>query len=552
MREKIYQAISKATKKSGFPKIAFSVEIPQPDFGDWSTNVAFLLSQKLRKDPLEVAGIIVKNLPKELLLNFEKIEIKGRGFINFHLSEEKLKAGVNQTVAGHFGTDIGKNKTVIVDYSAPNIAKSFGVGHLRSTVLGQATYNFHKFLGYKVIGDNHLGDWGTQFGRLIVAMEKWGQNVMKSENPVEEMQKLYVKFHQEAEKHPELEDEARECFKKLEEGDKEIRKIWEEVVNLSLKEFERIYKILGIKFDLQLGESFYEPMLKDLIKDLMAKKIAKESEGALIIEFKNGLPPALLRKSDGSTLYFTRDLAALKYRLEKYHPAKIIYHVGLDQVLHFRQLFAVAKMLGWDKKVKLLYAGHGLIRTKEGKLSTRAGRQIILEDLIKEAIKRAAKLNKEKKIARAVGVGAIKYNDLSQNRTTDIVFDFEKMLNLEGESGPYLQYTYARIQGLFRKSRFKIYDLRFKNFKTEKEKAIARSLIHFPEIVEEAAEKILPNILTAFLYNLASSFNEHYAKTRLIVKGKKETENHLALAKACGLILKSGLELLGIEALEEI
>jgi arginyl-tRNA synthetase len=571
MEEKIKEILKNSARQL-FPKIKiseFQVEHPEKkEFGDYSTNLAFLIAKELKKKPGEIANEIAKFIQKEKI--FEKVEVKEPGFINFFLSLnflfEELRKILKEKENYGKGKS-GKGKTVIIDYSSPNIAKPFGIGHLRSTIIGQALYNIYKFFSYKVIGDNHLGDWGTQFGKLIFAIKNWGKKKVEDYS-IEELEELYVKFHKEAEKNPQLEEEGRKWFKKLENGDKEARRIWKTLVKISLKEFERIYKLLGIKFDLSLGESFYEPMTKEMIEELKKKKIAKESQGALIVEFpKNEFPPVIVQKSDGTTTYFTRDLATIKYRLKRWNPDLIIYEVGADQKLHFQQLFKTVEILGWAKKTKFVHVAHGLYRTKTGKFSTRKGETVHLEDVLKEAIERAKEIieksgtsrglkeREKEKISKIVGIGAVKYNDLSQHPSKDIIFDWEKVLNLKGNSAPYLQYTFVRCQSVLRKAK----KLQIANFKLQIEKLkkeeidILREIYKFPEIVEEAAEKFSPNLICNFIFDLAKKYNLFYDLYSILKAEDEEIKNfRLILTKSVAQIIKNSLSLLGIQTPEKM
>jgi arginyl-tRNA synthetase len=568
MREKIRKILKNSVRKL-FPKIKipeFQVEHPEKkEFGDYSTNLAFLIAKELKKKPNEISNQIAKSVEKEKI--FEKVKVKEPGFINFFLSLDFLFKELKRILKEkeNYGkSKIGKGKTVIIDYSSPNIAKPFGIGHLRSTIIGQALYNIYKFLGYKVIGDNHLGDWGTQFGKLIFAIKNWGKKKVKYYS-IEELEELYVKFHKEVEKNPQLEEEGRKWFKKLEEGDREAKRIWKILVKISLKEFERIYELLGVKFDFALGESFYEPMTKEIIEELKEKKIAKESQGALIIEFpKNEFPPVIVQKSDGTTTYFTRDLATIKYRLKKWNPDLIIYEVGADQKLHFQQLFKTVEILGWARKTKFVHVAHGLYRTKTGKFSTRKGETVHLEDVLKEATERAKEIieksetsrglteREKERVARIVGIGAVKYNDLSQHSSKDIIFDWEKVLNLKGNSAPYLQYTFVRCQSVLRKAGSWKKEVGSRELKIEKLKKeeidILREIYKFPEIIQEAAEKFSPNLICNFVFDLAKKYNLFYDLYPILKAEDKETKNfRLILTKAVSHIIKNSLSLLGID-----
>lgn len=572
MKEKISKLIEKSIKnlqkkdKLPFFKIPqIKIELKkEKEYGDFSTPLPLVLGKVLKKDPLKIANLIAKTISQKLPSYLEKIEVKEPGFINFFLSQKFLFENLKKIIKEkeRYGkSKIGKGKTVIVDYSSPNIAKKFGIGHLRSTIIGQAIYNLYKFLGFKVIGDNHIGDWGTQFGEIIFQIKR--KNLDPKKLTVEEMEKLYVEFHKEAEKNPEIIENGKQWFKKLEKGDKEARRIWKICVKKSLKEFEKIYKMLGIKIDFTLGESFYEPMLKGIIEELKRKKIAKESQGAQIVEFEN-LPPAILVKSDGTTTYFTRDLATIKYRLKRWKPNLIIYEVGSEQKLHFQQLFRTVKLLNWTKKTKFVHVAHGLYRLKGGKFSTRKGKTVHLEEVLKEAIERAKRIveksktspnltKKEKeKIAKIVGIGAIKYNDLKQHPSKDIIFDWEKILNLKGNSAPYLQYTYVRAKSVFRKA--KKFKFCFQNPELkETELEILRDFVKFPDILKEAAFRFSPNLLCDFLFELAKKFNFFY-DTLPVLKAKSEKIRNfrLTLTLAVSFLIKNSLNILGISVPERM
>ncbi len=543
----------------------FSVEIPEEKtYGDYATNAALILAKKQGKSPILIAEEIKSKIKTDL---FEKIEVIN-GFINFFLKPEFLQKQVKEALKQdkNFGKqDIGRKKTVIIDYSSPNIAKPMHVGHLRSTIIGQALYNIYKFLGYKVIGDNHLGDWGTQFGIMIAACKKYQTNLKNIS--ISTMLDIYVRFNKEMEAQPELREVARQEFKKLEDGDKENRKIWKILKEESLKEFEKIYKILGVKFDWVLGESFYEGKMREIIKDALNRKIAiKNPDNSVVIPLeKFKLTDCLIQKSDGATLYETRDLATLKYRIKKYNPKKIekiLYVVGNEQTLHFEQLFKSAELLDYSPIEKLQHIKFGLVLDENHKkLATREGRFISADDLINKAIELAEKIIKKKnpklsekerkQAAQIIGVGALKYNDLSQNRQTNIVFNWGKMLSFEGNSGPYLQYSYVRLRSILRKAgNVKNFKLEF--LKEKEELEIIKELIKFPEIVQEAGEKFQINLLANYLYNLAGLINAFYEKFPVLKAEQGVKEARLVLIKAATIVLKNGLNLLGIEVLERM
>jgi len=495
-----------------------------------------------------IRGDIEIKEDKELIEKIEKIA----GFTNIFINKDKLIKETEKvgSVEWHKELEkVGNGKTMVIDYSAPNIAKSFGIGHLRSTNIGQAIYNIYQFLGWKCIGDNHLGDWGTQFGKLIVAIKKW------SEKPVEEMsienlETLYVKFHEEAEKDKALDIEAREWFSKLENKGIEATEIWQKCIDISMKEFDRIYALLGVKIDFAYGESFYLDKMEAVVKLMESKRIIKNSEGARIVEFEK-IPPAMVIKSNGTTTYFLRDMATVKYRMETWKPDLIIYEIGADQELHCRQIFETSKMLGWTPQ--FYNVAHGMIRWSEGKFSTRKGQTIHLSEVIEKAMEEARKIapeNDEAKI-KAVAIGAIKFNDLKQDPKKDIIFDWKKVMSMEGNSGPYLQYTYARCMSVLEKAGKQILKSKSQILKWEEEEmALLREFYKFEEKVIEAAERFSPAVLAEYLLILARKYNEFYAKFRII--GEKEEKQRLFLTERTAKVLKLGLDLLGIETVEKM
>lgn len=452
----------------------------------------------------------------------DRVEAVG-GFVNIWLKPEFLLETAELP-------QIGQGKTVVVEYSSPNIAKPFGIGHLRSTIIGQALFNIYRSLGYNTIGDNHLGDWGTQFGKLLFMIDRAKPKKLS----IDSLEKLYVEFHQ----HPEWEAEGQKWFKKLEDGDPDARKIWQECVDISLLEFDRVYKLLDVTIDNAYGESSYEGVMSEVVAD--AKKIAKVSEGATIIEIPGEKTPLMLLKSDGATTYATRDLATIKFRSLKWHPDLVLYEVGAEQALHFRQVFAVAKLLGYVSDVNsLIHIKHGLYLAPDGKkFSTRKGKTIKLDEVLQEAITKARN-------NQAVGIGAIKYFDLSHNTSSDIVFDWDTILAQEGNSGPYLQYTYARIHSVLAKATVKpaSHPIDF----SPEELSIIRFLYRYPEAVVETAMRFAPNLLCNFLYELCQRYNTFYNKHKIADHGFR-----LFLSKQVAEVLQSGLTLLGIAAPEHM
>lgn len=571
IKEKIIDAVKKA---SGINDVI--LDTPENEvFGDYTTNVALTEFAKFQspsskhqknfkfQNPRELAEDLVEKLKTEKKLSeiVGKVEIAGPGFINFWLKNDALVDTLKQIdiSKSDFGkTKKGNGKTVIIDYSSPNIAKPFGIGHLRSTIVGQSLYNLYKALGYEVVGDNHLGDWGTQFGKLIcmIEMEKL------QEFSIENLEKLYVEFHKKAENDPELEEKARECFRKLEAGDPETKAIWQKCVDISIKEFSKVYDLLGVKADFAFGESYYESEMKQMINDPSIRRyLIDGEEGAMVIDLTAyGIDtPLMFLKKDGATTYATRDLATLRFRIRKWDPDIIIYEVGAEQTLHFKQVFAAAKLMGVvQKDTKLVHTAHGLYLAPDGKkFSTRQGKTIKLEDVLDEAIKRARKLQKEdigdasaEISARQVGIGAIKYFDLMHSVQSNVIFDWEKIMNLEGNSGPYLQYTHARCTSVLAKvSNHKFQDpnkSQITNFDLKnEEKSVLRTLVHFSEIVENAAETFSPNLLCNYLYDLAQKYNHLYNSLKII--GSEAESFRLELTSGVRQVLKTGLEILGIE-----
>lgn len=534
-----------------------------PEHGNYASNFAMANFKKIKgfKSPLELAEKIKQEFSKKEYL--EKVSVLKPGFINFYLSEKALIKETSKilTKKSKYGSSkIGKKRKVIIDYSAPNIARPFGIGHLRSTIIGQAIYNIYEFLGYRAIGDNHLGDWGTQFGKLIYAIKTWSSPSKLSSMEVKDLVNLYIRFHEESEKDSSLDEQGRFWFKKLEDGDKEAKKIWKQCIKISWKEFNRIYDILGIKIDFAFGESFYLKMLPNLIKEAKKLGITKKSQGALVIETSKDIPPVLILKSDGASTYHTRDLATIKFRQKRFKPVhEMIYEVGEDQYLHFKQLFIVAPKFKWGKDVKYTHVAHGMITLPSGRMRTRKGETILLENVLKQTIELAEKTVKQnnpnlskkevKSIAKIVGIGAVKYNDLSQHYSKSIVFNWDKMLNLQGNSAPYLQYTYTRGKSILNKSKAKP---KISQIKNRKELNLVRELIIFPEIVEKAGKNYSPNLICNYLFKLAQTFNNFYESVPVLKANLEAQESRLALVKATTQVIENGLKLLGIEVPEKM
>ncbi|MFA6251069.1 MAG: arginine--tRNA ligase [Candidatus Paceibacterota bacterium] len=560
MKEEIEKIIQKVLKNLDINEVDFSVEHPDDNKnGDYSTNVAMVCAKSLKINLKELAEKIKNELEKNLPKEIKKVEIAGPGFINFYLLGEFFAESIKEILKEKedFGKNkIGKGKKILVEYSSPNIAKPFTIGHLRSTIIGDSVSKILEFSDYKVIRDNHLGDWGTQFGKMIVAIKKWG-NLDALENdpsPIKTLVDLYVKFHDEAEKNPELEDEGREWFSRLEKKDSEAVAIWQKCISYSMKEFHRIYERLDINdFDTINGESFYENKMGEVLEDIKNKNLGKESEGAFLIFFpdETKLNPLMITKKDGSSLYALRDLTTDKWRKKEYgDDIKIINEVGTEQSEYFKQIFEAEEMLGYFTKEQRIHLAHGLYRFKDGKMSTRKGNVIWLDDIINEAVSRASTINSD--VSEEVGIGAIKFNDLKRESKKDIIFDWEEIINLNGDSGPYLQYSYARAKSILEKAK----DENIKIETTVPEgwgtTEVEKLLNRFPEIVMRSAEDFAPQQIANYLINLARSFNTFYGNTKIVDKDDLTSPYKLAITEAFSIVIKNGLNLLGIKSPEKM
>ena len=521
---------------------------------------AFSLAKVERKAPQAIATDIVEKLDTT---GFEKVVATGP-YVNFFLDKDAISHQVLTDVIAkkdQYGQlNIGQGRNVTIDMSSPNIAKPFSVGHLRSTVIGDALANIHGKLGFNPIRINHLGDWGKQFGMLIVAYKLWGDKTAVEADPISELLKLYVRINAEAEEKPELDEEARQWFKKLEDGDQEALELWQWFRDESLVEFNRIYEKLDVHFDSFNGEAFYNDKMDEGIQILEEKGLLQESKGALIVDLERyNLPPALIRKTDGATLYITRDMATAMYRKRTYDFVKSIYVVGQEQINHFKQLKAVLKEMGFDWSDDMTHITFGLVTKDKKKLSTRKGNIILLEPTLDEAILRALSqieaknpnLENKEEVAHAVGVGAVKFFDLKTDRDNGYDFDLEAMVSFEGETGPYVQYAYARIQSILRKANF--VPSTENNYKLADAESweIIKHIQNFSTVVERAGDTFDPSLIAKYAINLAQAFNKYYAHTRILDESP-ERDSRLALAYATGVVLKEALRLLGVKAPEKM
>jgi len=534
---------------------------PDLNFGDYALP-CFSIARKLKKSPNDAAKQILSKLKKPMFL--EDIKVLGP-YLNFYVKKELFAKQVISDVLKkkkkYGNSSIGNGKTVIIDMSSPNIAKPFGIGHLRSTVIGNSVAKTLSFLGYKVITINYLGDWGTQFGKMMVAYKKWGSQIRLKKDPIAHLYDLYVRFHQEAEKNKKLEDNAREWFRKLEGGEKEAIDLWKTFKGHSLNKFNEIYKRLEIRFSLVQGESYYNDKMDKILILMKDKGILKESEGALIVDLESfNLPVALIQKADGANLYLTRDLAAAIDRKNRYKPAFLLYEVGSEQKLHFDQLKAILKLLGFKWADDILHIYHGLYKFPEGKISTRKGNIIFIEDILDKSVslvksiikKKNPKLAKKEKVAEIIGTSAVIFNDLINDRVRDIDFDWNKILDFEGETGPYVQYAHVRICSILKKAGIKPKNPDYGLLKENEEKELIQKISKFNDAVADSARQYKPHIIAKYVVDLAQSFNRFYQTCQCISKDKNLTEARIALLMAVKQVIENSMDLLGIKVLEEM
>lgn len=543
------------------------IEVPSnKEMGDYSFP-CFRLAKVLKKSP----QIIAEELKEKLIFENDeitKVEVVN-GYLNFFINNLQLVKEVFKEIdekkEKYGSSDMGKGKNVVVDYSSPNIAKPFHIGHLRSTVIGNSLYKTYKFLGYNCIGINHLGDYGTQFGKLIEGYKRWGSEYNIEENPIDELTKIYVRINNLCKEDESVLEECRSNFKKLEEKDEYCVKLWNKFRELSLKEFQRIYDLLDVHFDSLNGEAFYSDKMDEVIDILEKTGRLVESEGARVIELEEKkIPPCIIQKSNGSTTYATRDLAAILYRARNYDFDKALYLTSYEQILHFNQVFEVAKLLGLDEKYtnNLIHVPFGMIQLKSGKMSTREGNVVKLEDLLKESISRVKEIIEKKnpeledkeKIAETIGIGAVIFNDLYNSRMKDEIFDWDEMLNFNGETGPYLQYIYVRTISILKKAGYipELKDVDAQELNDEGAINIIKILYSFDDVIKQAAEKNEPYVIARYLINLAQAFSSYYNDHKIIVDDKKIQNSRLYITYGVNLVLKTGAMLLGMKMPERM
>lgn len=563
--------VLKAVKKAGFEVEESDLHLDKAktlEHGHFATNVALLLAGKLGKRPREVAERIAKELEKEELIT--KTEVAGPGFVNCWI-EQNFYSTICQSLAGNLNgylegeLELARGKTMLMDYSAPNIAKPMGVHHLLSTIIGDSIKKIYQRMGWEVIADNYLGDMGTQFGKLIYAIKKWGDKAIIQKNPISELLKLYIKFHNEAEKDPGLDDKGREEFRKFEEGDKKNRDLWKVIVEWSKMEFQPIYDRLNIHFDYMNGESFYEDKMQAVLDDGRKKDVFVDGEGGawIVMPDDPNDTPAIVQKSDGTSIYLTRDLAQMAYWEKTWHPSLMVWVVGAEQSFYFKQRFHASRKLS-QTSAKMVHVEFGRMQFKDGGMSTRKGNIVKLLEVLNEAEKRALKLVKEKgedlsevqqkELARIMGVGSVKYNVLHQNRIHNMTFDWDKMLTFEGNSAPYLMYTIARAKSILKKANVSLSDV--KDYKLalsdDVETKVVLDLLMYPDALSRAYEEFKPNHIANFLYQLAQNFNTMYNALPVIKAEENIKKSRLLITGAAIRIMEDAFALLGLEVPEKM
>lgn len=566
MKKYIAEKIAQLTELD-LDTVIQAIEVPPDEkMGDLAFP-CFPLARVMRKAPPKIAAELAEKFNSDEYISEARAE---GGYLNFFLNRAKYAEDIVKRAhdAGeNWGkSDIGGGKTVLVEYSSPNIAKPFHIGHLFSTAVGNSLARIYKHLGYNVQSLNHLGDWGTQFGKLICAYKKWGSREVIEKDPINELLKIYVKFHDEAKEHPELEDEARGYFKKLEDGDKEATELWTYFKDVSLMEFKRVYDMLGVKFDSYNGEAFYSDKMDEVVKILDEKGLLTESDGAMVVDLSQlDMPPCIILKSDGATIYATRDIAAALYRHRTYDFYKNIYVVGTPQALHFKQIFAVMKKAGWEWSNDCVHVGFGLVKLPGKKMATRSGDVVFLEDVLNESVektkeiisKNSPDMEDKDDVAKKIGIGAILYTFLKNSREKDIVFSWDTMLDFEGESAPYCQYGYARGRSILRKANdmgIDYSDADVSRLTSDDAYALIKHIAAFSDAVKTAADKNEPFYINRYVTNLTKLFNKFY-NTNPVLKSDVDEEDkkaRLYLVDTVCTISRTALNLLGIETVESM
>lgn len=561
-KEIIAKQLEKMDLGLSFEEIYKLIEIPpQDNMGDYSFP-CFSLAKTLRKNPALIAEDLAKEFDTE---GFEKVE-NLNAYLNFYVDrkvfEEEILKEILEKKEKYGSSEKGAGKNIVIDFSSVNIAKPFHIGHIRSTVIGDALRNIHKFLGYNTIASNYIGDYGTQFGTMIAAYKLWGDEEKLKENPIKELLALYVRYNSEAADDEKMMDYARAEFMNLENGEEEATRLWKHFKEISFNEFDRVYKMLDIDFDNYNGESYHSEFIPAVLEELKEKNLLVESDGAYIVDLSEfDLPPAIIIKSNGSSAYITRDIATAINRKKVYDFDKNLYVVATQQNLHFQQLFAILKLMGYGFYDDCKHIPFGMVSLKDQTLSTRKGQVVFLEDVLNKAVdktkeimeSRDNKIENVEEVAEIVGIGAVKFQELYNNRIKDYVFDWDEVLNFDGETGPYVQYTYARAKSVLRKADFKENtEISFENITSDEEFALVKALGNFKEVVAKAAEKYEPSLITRHLTEIAKNFNKFYNACQINVEDEKIKEERLALTYATSIVVKTGLGLLGIKTVEQM
>lgn len=561
-KEIIAKELEKMDLGLGFEEIYKLIEIPpQDNMGDYSFP-CFSLAKTMRKNPALIAEDLAEKIDLE---GFEKIE-NLNAYLNFYVDrkvfEEEILKEILEKKEKYGSSDKGSGKNIVIDFSSVNIAKPFHIGHIRSTVIGDALRNIHNFLGYNTIASNYIGDYGTQFGTMIAAYKLWGDEEKLRENPIKELLNLYVRYNKEAAEDEKMMNDARAEFKNLESGEEEATRLWKHFKDISFNEFDRVYKILDIDFDNYNGESYHSEYIPAVLEELKNKDLLVESDGAYIVDLSEfDLPPAIIIKSNGSSAYITRDIATAINRKKVYDFDKNLYVVATQQNLHFQQLFAILKLMGYDFYDDCKHIPFGMVSLKDQTLSTRKGQVVFLEDVLNKAVdktkeimeNRDSKIENVDEVAEIVGIGAVKFQELYNNRIKDYVFDWDEVLNFDGETGPYVQYTYARAKSVLRKADYnENTEISFDNITSDEEFALVKALGNFKDVVAKAGEKYEPSLITRHLTEIAKNFNKFYNACQINVEDEKVKEERLALTYATSIVIKTGLGLLGIKTVEQM
>lgn len=565
MKEKICKCIAKSLGNISEWEVTKLIEVPPEDkMGDFALP-CFSFAKILHKNPKMIAEELKETMQEiQGELGIEKLEVVN-GYLNIYMNRVKYaQYWIDKMKTPDFGImKTGTGKTICMDYSSPNIAKNFHVGHLRTTVIGNSLYRIYEKQGFQVVRINHLGDWGTQFGKLIVAYKKWSDEAAVKEKGIEELLRIYVKFNAEAEKNPGLLDEARNWFVKMEQNDEEAIGIWKWFKEISLLEYSRVYELLGVTFDSYAGESFYRDKVPSLVEELKKKGLLKVSQGANIIDLgEYHMPPCLITKSDGGSIYHSRDIAAILYRKETYSFDKCLYVTGLEQSLHFKQIFKAIEVMGYDWADTLIHVPYGLVSLEGEKLSSRKGNIVYAEDILNEAIERACHLIQDKnpnlpdkeEVAKKVGVGAVVFHDLFNQRIKNVDFSWEDVLNFDGTTGPYIQYTYARAKSIIKKNKgvVEYEDIDFGVLSEDMGYALIKALSGYEEAIEKAAERYEPSVIARYLVAVAASFNKFYHECPILQAEDKIKQARLVLVDLAQRMISDACSLLGMSCPEEM